>query len=78
MVDRVKGTPKRAAARAAWISPSGYCIPSEPTGANAAGIVTLRPSIMPEISRSDRSRATRWCNRILAKSELFSRKVCSV
>ena len=40
IVDRVKGTPAASAARAAWISPSGYCIPSSPTGASATGIVT--------------------------------------
>ena len=40
IVDIVKGTPKAAAARAALISPSGDCMPQEPTGDSATGTST--------------------------------------
>ena len=78
IVDIVKGTPKAAAARAALISPSGDCMPQEPTGERATGMATFSPIIVLSVERPVRSRATRWRRRILAKSETFSRKVCSV
>ena len=78
MVDRVNGTPKASAAFAAWISPSACCIPVRPTGASATGIATSSPIMVERVVRSSRSTATRWRSRIWSKSEVFSRKVCSV
>ena len=78
MVDRVKGTPKACAARAALISPSAACIPRLPTGARATGIATGSPSMVEARLRSVMSTATRWRKRMRSKSVVFSRKVCSV
>ena len=78
MVESVKGTPNFSAARAALISPSARCIPVSPTGERPTGIATSRPSIRDVSVRSDMSTATRWRKRSLSKSEVFSRKVCSV
>lgn len=40
-VDRVKGTPFAAAARAAWTSPRRAYMPVRPTGASATGIARV-------------------------------------
>ena len=78
MVDRVNGTPKASAARAALISPSAHCMPVMPTGAKATGIATFWPIMVVSVVRPVMSTATRWRRRIFAKSDVFSRKVCSV
>jgi len=78
MVDRVKGTPNFSAALAALISPSACCMPVSPTGASATGIATSCPIIWVAVVRPVMSTATRWRRRILSKSLVFSRKVCSV
>ena len=78
MVDRVKGTPKSRAARAALISPSGACMPVMPTGASATGMVTGWPIIVLAVERPDMSTATFWRSLMRAKSVEFSRNVLSV
>ena len=78
MVDSVKGTPNFSAARAARISPSACCMPVSPVGASATGIDTGCPTIVVASERPSMLTATRWRRRILAKSLVFARYVCSV
>ena len=73
IVDRVKGTPNCSAARAAAISPSGYCMPVRPTGASATGMLTGWPAISAASERSLMSTATRWRSRIDLKSASLAR-----
>ena len=49
-----------------------------PTGASDTGIATSSPSRVEAVVRFVMSTATRCRNRIWSKSEVFSRKVCSV
>ena len=46
MVESVNGMPNFSAARAALISPSALCMPVEPTGAMATGMLTGWPIIV--------------------------------
>ena len=55
MVDSVKGTPKRSAARAASISPFAQLSPVSPTGASATGMATSWPSIVLRVRQSKES-----------------------
>ena len=59
IVDKVKGTPALAAARAARTSPFAHCMPVRPVGANASGIAISRPSIVLLSDRWEKSIATR-------------------
>ena len=78
IVDRVKGTPALAAARAARISPSACCMPVSPVGESATGIATGWPTMVEASERFVMSTATRWRSLIGAKSPAFARYVPSV
>ena len=71
------GTPKFSAALAAKISPSGCCMPCNPTGAIAHGILNLDPNISTEVSLSEISTATLCLNLIFLKSSQLALKVVS-
>ena len=73
IVDSAKGTPNFSAARAAWISPSGWKMPASPAGPSATGIATGRPSIVERICRPSRSTATRWRSPIAASRSVLAR-----
>ena len=75
MVERVNGTPKRWAARAARISPSAQLSPVRPTGASATGIVTSAPSIAARVERRSTSMPTRWRSASDSRSARFTRSV---
>ncbi|MNT04131.1 hypothetical protein D3C72_1386970 [compost metagenome] len=64
MVDKVNGMPCRFAARAARISPSACCMPVNPVGAIATGMLTGWPTMVLVVLRSVMSTATRWRNSI--------------
>ena len=78
MVDRVKGMPNFAAARAARISPSACCMPVRPVGAMAAGIATGSPIMAVRVDRFDISTAIRCRSDIFSKSSQLARNVFSV
>jgi hypothetical protein len=78
MVESVKGTPKRCAARAARISPSAQLRPVSPTGASATGIATSSPSIVARVLRLSTSMPTRWRSVSSSRSERFARSVHSL
>ena len=59
-VDSVNGTPKRCAARAAWISPSACTMPVSPVGAMATGMRAFWPTISTAVERCEMSMPTRW------------------
>ena len=68
MVDSVNGTPNFSAARAARISPSGYCMPVRPVGASATGMATSCPAMRVRVLRTATFTATRWRSLIFWKS----------
>jgi hypothetical protein len=73
MVDKQKGTPNFSAALAANISPSACCMPVNPVGASATGIVTFSPTMVVSRVRLVILTATLWRNLIFWKSDSFAR-----
>ena len=62
MVDKQNGTPNFSAALAAKISPSAHCMPVNPVGAKATGMVTSSPIMVVLVVRFTMFTATRWRN----------------
>ena len=73
IVDSAKGTPNFSAARAAWISPSGWKMPASPAGPSATGIATGWPIIVVAVLRPSMSTATRWRSFRRRKSSSLAR-----
>jgi len=76
-VDRVNGTPRLSAARAACTSPRRAYMPVRPTGASATGIASFSPNSSVSRPRSAMSRSTRWRSAMSARSDTLRRSVCS-
>ncbi len=73
MVESVNGTPNCSAARAARISPSGYCMPVKPVGASATGMLHGSPSISQRRLRPDMFTITRCRSLMAARSSWLAR-----
>ena len=76
-VDRVKGTPLDAAARAACTSPRRAYMPVSPTGASATGMARVSSNSRVSRLNSDMFFNTRWRRAIPARSSTLRLSVCS-
>ncbi|MCY1291030.1 hypothetical protein D3C76_869680 [compost metagenome] len=76
-VDRVKGMPFAAAARAACTSPRRAYIPVRPTGARATGMLNVSSNSFVSRLSSDMFFSTRWRRAMPARSSTLLRSVRS-
>ena len=76
-VERLKGSPARAAARATASSPSGSAMRAKPVGASTSGNGSRRPSRVTPVSTCDTSASTRGAKFQRRKASLLARSVTS-